>query len=200
MFSAISECAKDWREVLEVVAQASVDERRKFSWIWPSEECVENLQRSLKTCGISCLLSIGCGSGLFEWIIQESCGIKVSGLELDNSWWTSPYAPATFIPLHFTVTPITADFLKKCAPNDRFALIFCYFNNGLAFWDYLEHFHGDFVIIAGPKAGVGIHTDPTPYALSTENAPKEKAWTLKTIIDVADGLNIIAIYERKRNP
>ncbi|XP_055697582.1 uncharacterized protein LOC129798458 [Phlebotomus papatasi] len=200
MFPAISEsvskwkCSGDWRTIRQIVSQVPEDERRKFSWIWPTEECLKSLGRSLEVCGINKILSIGCGSGLFEWIIQESCGIKVSGLELDKSWWTSSYAPDTFIPLNFTETPIDGDFLQKCARSGDFCLMFCYFNNGAAFRDYLRHFRGDFVVIGGPKLGAGIHTDPSPDALLGE-----KFWELKAKIEVGDSTNIIAIYQKLHN-
>lgn len=217
MFPAISEsvskwkCSGDWRTIRQIVSQVPEDERRKFSWIWPTEECLKYLGRSLEICGITKILSIGCGSGLFEWILQESCGefffsvkkysqlifvkfwegIKVSGLELDKSWWTSSYAPDTFIPLNFTETPINADFLQKCAGSSDFCLMFCYFNNDAAFRDYLRHFRGDFVVIGGPKLGAGIHTDPSPDALLGD-----KFWELKAKIDVGDSTNIITIYQK----
>ncbi|GAB0097746.1 LOC108097482 [Sergentomyia squamirostris] len=187
---------EDWRKLLWKFTNLSADERRKFSWICPTLESLKIIQRQLQNHGIRNILSIGCGSGFFEWILKESCGVRVSGLELDNSWWTSAYAPATFIPLHFTQTPITEKFLKECASGENFSLLFVYFNNGPAFWEYLEQFPGDFVLIAGPEAGAGIHTNPSPYALLSENAPKVGSWLQEAKLDVGDSVNIIAIYKR----
>ncbi|XP_055692193.1 uncharacterized protein LOC129795130 [Lutzomyia longipalpis] len=156
MFPAICEsisAAGDWQSVLTSVSAIPDEQRRSFSWIWPTESCLEDLRECFRAHGIHNVLSIGCGSGLLEWILQESCALKVSGIELDKSWWTSAYAPATFIPLSFTGSSLDEDFLQHCAPGEPFILLFCYFNNGGAFWDYLRRFQGDFVMIAGPRDG-----------------------------------------------
>ncbi|KAJ8955848.1 hypothetical protein NQ318_005393 [Aromia moschata] len=47
--------------------------------------------------------------------------------------------------------------------NSEYGLLFCYFNNGPAFLDYINNYGGNTVIIIGPGRGNGRHTNPEPF-------------------------------------
>lgn len=65
---------KNWREILTLGQRYPQVELSRYLWAWPSEECLEHLRRTFQKNHISNILSIGCGSGLLEWIICEATG------------------------------------------------------------------------------------------------------------------------------
>lgn len=186
-----------WQTIISMEASLSLEEKSRFLWAWPSHICLNTIQRVLNDHGVTSILSIGCGSGLLEWIINRATGIPVAGLELDRSWWSSSYAPKTFIDLHFTNQPITSDFLANCVvpsvAKSDYALLFCYFNNRTAFLEYIRMFTGQLVIIIGPVEGSGIVTDPTPMKPQFE----DEQWEFHETIEMLTQPNIIAFYRRK---
>lgn len=119
-------------------------------------------------------------------------GIKVIGLEVDGAWWDCKYAPKAFIPLHLAKfhledDPVTQNLFK--AQNQ--ALLFCYFNNGPAFEDYVKYFDSDMIFIIGPGEGRNTHTNPTPF---DPNLGAE--WKLTNSQEVRDTKDFIAVYQR----
>ncbi|XP_055851425.1 uncharacterized protein LOC129915774 [Episyrphus balteatus] len=156
---------KDWEGVLKLSETLPLDKKSKYLWTWPTGEALQIIKSTLHELGIGKLLSVGCGTGLLEWIIKESIGAAVYGLEVDRSWWESSYSPISYIKLNF-INDVHMDpcFLQECCDTKDwdFGMVFCYFNNGKAFHDYLRLYKGSVVIIIGPAPGVGIHTDPPP--------------------------------------
>lgn len=63
---------KKWREIVEKYHDHP--DRNKILWVFPSEDNFEFLRRTLKELQCNELLSIGCGSGLLEWMIKEATG------------------------------------------------------------------------------------------------------------------------------
>lgn len=184
----------NWHGVIEIGKQFNIQERSKFLWAWPTVDCLWWMKTLLNEHNIETILSIGCGSGLLEWLISRSIGVKVSGLELDKSWWISPYAPQTFVDLKFTEKQITSDFLQMCANtrSDQFALLFCYFNNREAFLQYIRAYDGDFVIIIGP-VNEFVVTDPQPLNPKFENDD----WYLLSYYQLEDeNQNCISFFKR----
>lgn len=124
-------------------------------------------------------------------------GFPVSGIELSNSLWTSNYSPAKFIRLHFIEGDPTTEYLQECATSvDNFALLFCYFNNKGAFDKYIESYHGNIVIIVGPRNDCGIVTDPLPLKpkFCVDNGFE---WVLESVINIdVDDFNVVAVYRR----
>lgn len=200
--SPLEEClvslssANDWHGVLEVGKHFDVNEKSKFLWAWPNVECFEWLKTILNRNQMNAILSIGCGSGLLEWLISKTCGVRVVGLELDQCWWKSKWAPKTFVELKFTDHPITTRFLRACVQSDEsdeFALLFCYFNNRDAFQEYVRAFNGDIIIIVGPSEQ-HIVTDPNPMNPHFEC---ENDWKLIDSYLFNDQLsNCMSIYRR----
>lgn len=188
--------ADDWYGVIEAGKHFSVEEKSKFLWAWPTVECLQWLKTILVDNGIGSVLSIGCGSGLLEWLIEKTTGVNVIGLELDKSWWASAYSPTTFVELKFTQTQITNKFLKNCIKTDtnHFALLFCYFNNRKAFHEYVRAYNGDIIIIVGPNSERHIVTNPNPLNPKFEN---QEDWTLVDYCEFNDQLaNCMSIYKR----
>lgn len=193
----ISLTAEDqWQKIIDLEANYPLEEKSKFLWAWPSLSTLAAIERILRANNVSTILSIGCGSGLLEWIISKSTGIHVTGLELDRSWWSSSYSPKTFIDLRFTNCEITSQFLNACANDaNRFALLFCYFNNRQAFLDYVRVFSGEIVVIIGPVEGSGIVTDPIPLNPQFEEIDGVK-WCLIETLQMQTKDNCIAFYKK----
>lgn len=63
---------KNWRDIIQNYHDHP--ERNKLLWVYPSEENLDFLKKSLADLKCDNILSIGCGSGLLEWIIGEATG------------------------------------------------------------------------------------------------------------------------------
>lgn len=199
MSTPLEEClvslssAGDWNGVIEAANSFSVEEKSKFLWAWPTAGCIQWLRRILSENHIERILSIGCGSGLLEWLISKTSGVTVIGLELDRSWWQSAYSPTKFIELKFTENPVTSQFLDDCIQTDQFALLFCYFNNRDAFDEYVRAYRGQLIIIVGPTSEQHIVTDPNPLNPRFEN----DEWLLLDYCQFNDEhSNCMSVYRR----
>ncbi|KAH8291827.1 hypothetical protein KR054_001042 [Drosophila jambulina] len=185
-----------WRTLLALGDSLEQQLKRKLLWVWPTAVDLDYFNQLLSMHGIRNVLSVGCGTGLLEWLITAAGGKKASmfGLEVDRSWWQSKYSVRSFIPLNYaeTCTQLDADFLNSCCENaPPCALLFCYFNNRSAFLDYLEVFRGRWIILIGPQPALGIHTDPNPIQ---PQLPADQ-WTLRERLNWTDR-NIVAFYEK----
>lgn len=67
--------SKDWKQVLKLSETLPSSEKRKILWTWPTQNDVVKLAEIFHRLHISSILSIGCGCGLFEWILRESISI-----------------------------------------------------------------------------------------------------------------------------
>lgn len=187
--------ANDWHGIIEAGKLFSVKERSKFLWAWPTVECLQWLKHHLIYNNITSILSVGCGSGLLEWLISKTNDVNVVGLELDRSYWNSAYSPKKFVELKFTETQITNEFLNGCiqAEANQFALLFCYFNNRNAFLEYVRAYNGDLIVIVGPRSEQYIVTDPNPLNPKFEN----DEWLLLDRVNFNDQLfNCMSIFKR----
>ncbi|XP_065073311.1 uncharacterized protein LOC135697490 [Ochlerotatus camptorhynchus] len=191
----ISECiaAEDWKKVIDLGQTLAFGERVNYLWLWPLQSDFERIGECLQRYGIGRVLSIGCGTGLLEWLITAATGIVVAGIEKDENWWRSKYAKRTYIPMVF------ADALTNVTENQGQptwqAMMFCYFNNGVAFREYVKNFKGHYVIIAGPIEGNGVHTDPLPFSAKF---PADQEWERVQAFSVgSENLNHFVIYQRR---
>lgn len=187
----------DWRGIIETGKLFSVTERSKFLWAWPTIESLQWLKQHLNDNHITSILSIGCGCGLLEWLINKTADVNVIGLELDRSWWKSAYSPTTFVEIKFTKNQITNEFLNSCiqAEANQFALLFCYFNNHDAFLEYVRAYTGNLIIIVGPKNEQHIVTDPNPLNPKFES----DEWSLLDQCQFNDQLfNCMSIFKRNK--
>ncbi|ENN70224.1 uncharacterized protein LOC109545681 [Dendroctonus ponderosae] len=181
----------DWRKVLRLNETSECKEARKLLWAWPSEDNMLFLKKALEEYGLKGVASMGCGCGLLEWIIQQFTGLPVVGYEVNRQWWESKYSIPSFIPLEY----VDSDQLNVdgLIPQD-FALMFCYFNDGRAFREYVQRFRGLMIIIIGPDDGSGRHTDPQPFTADFG----QSGWMLVRQQEIKNTKDFIAIY--LRNP
>lgn len=179
-----------WREILDFRGKFSLEEKIRYLWAWPSLSDLTVLKWMFDEFNLETLLSIGCGSGLLEWILNKATGVSVKGLEVDESWWTSNYSPKSFIDLNF-LEGSNMD-LEKIAGTDNFGLLFCYFNNSEAFNNYVEAFKGKWIVIIGPEDGTGRYTEPMALKPCFK---RTNTWKLETNFSLIEG-DIVAIYGR----
>lgn len=76
--------------------------------------------------------------------------------------------------------------------NSNYALLFCYFNNGPAFLEYINDYEGNVVFIIGPGIGKGRHTDPEPFKANFGDV----AWRLHAYQEVKSSKDFIAVYTK----
>ncbi|KAK4313320.1 hypothetical protein Pmani_015329 [Petrolisthes manimaculis] len=98
-------------------------------WVRPQPCCLHAIAGHVRKAGLSALASVGCGTGLLEWLLQALTGVNVIGYEVNEEWWKSKYAPPTFIPLTFTKG---TDSPPPLVPPTH-ALMCCYFNHAHTF-------------------------------------------------------------------
>lgn len=110
-------------------------------------------------------------------------GLEVRGIERDPNWWTSPYI-TVYIPHIYQEDALFSQVLEDTAS----VIMFCYFNNGPAFKDYMEKFRGNCLIIIGPKAK--RHTNPHPFH------PQSDEWVLKEFKQIKSTDDYIVVYDR----
>lgn len=106
---------------------------------------------------------------------------------MNEEWWASRYSNPQFIKLNFPNQPPTSEILIS-----NYALLFCYFNDGEAFRDYIRCYKGDLVFIIGPGPGAGRHTDPEPFNPNFGS----NHWNLYKSQEVRDTRDFIAAYVR----
>jgi len=64
----------DWQGIVQLYEHGFTDE--KLLWFQPDSEGLHFLHKNLMELGVQGVSSIGCGSGLFEWLIKSSTGEK----------------------------------------------------------------------------------------------------------------------------
>ncbi|KAJ8923917.1 hypothetical protein NQ315_006693 [Exocentrus adspersus] len=174
-----------WKEILKLNEQSDNPVALNLLWVWPSANNLNFIKTTLTSYNLDGIISIGCGCGLLEWIISESTGFQVVGYEINKDWWDSKYSNPKFIKLNYCETP-----LEKTNLNTDYALMFCYFNNGPAFSEYLNIYKGNLVIIIGPGKGNGRHTDPEPFKANF----RDIKWKLHGYQEVKNSKDFIAVY------
>lgn len=204
-----------WEELLDLSTSLTEDEKIGYLWAWPLKTNLKFLKNILSNFNINTILSIGCGTGLLEWIIKKSTGkddflifqviffilhllctgINVYGIETDKPWWDSIYSIKPFIELNFLESDLTSEFLKKsvCRNDWNFALLFCYFNNRKAFLEYMKMYKGNCVIIIGPGEGRYTYTDPDPFQPQFDDNDK---WMLQSFCEIGSTKDFIVVYAK----
>lgn len=64
-----------WKEILKMNPDSKFEFARKLLWVWPSEENLYFIKKTLAVNGCTGIISVGCGCGLFEWILHASTGM-----------------------------------------------------------------------------------------------------------------------------
>lgn len=65
---------KEWRKVLRLSQKYDMAVTSELLWTFPTEYCLGYLKALWKSFNITNILSIGCGSGLLEFVLHESVG------------------------------------------------------------------------------------------------------------------------------
>lgn len=63
---------KNWRDIVERFHDHP--DRSKLLWVFPTVDNFEFLKKCVEKFGCDRILSIGCGSGLLEWMTSEATG------------------------------------------------------------------------------------------------------------------------------
>ncbi|XP_029036876.1 uncharacterized protein LOC114873100 [Osmia bicornis bicornis] len=177
-----------WQDIVNLDCTLSELDKSRLFWVLPTTNDLHWIKEVIDEYNLVGLISIGCGCGLFEWLFQKYSGFDVIGIELDHSWWRSKYSPPLFLEnmifVHESDTKISL-------PNN-YALLFCYFNNGPAFWNYIENYKGNLVFIIGPKDGENRWTDPMPF----DQKFNEYGWKLISYKYLERTNDCIAVYRK----
>lgn len=64
----------EWRSVIELRDRFSRKEMNRSLWAWPTFQSLDSLRKVLVRHRCQRVLSIGCGSGLLEWLLQSASG------------------------------------------------------------------------------------------------------------------------------
>lgn len=128
-----------------------------------------------------------------EFLIRESIGVKICGLEIDKKYWSrkNNFIPLQFIDGKNVNSPALLD-ACGASKNWNFALLFCYFNIRRAFDEYIDVYKGNYVIIIGPAENTNRYTEPLPLDFQDNDD-----FQLVHICDFGDNRDVLAIYERK---
>ncbi|XP_055386635.1 uncharacterized protein LOC129615446 [Condylostylus longicornis] len=186
---------KKWQDIIEIGKQLSHDEKSRYIWVWPNQNCLHFIKNCLEEIQ---KLFRRIGSGLLEWLIEQSTGSRVYGIEINEKWWTSKYSPTKFIQLNYVDNvDINMEFLKKCANNtENFILFFCYFNCFKTFRKYLNSYNGKYLMIIGPDdtkhKNQKIFTEPGPFNLGLNS--NENVWKLYKFFEIDNNGNFLAFY------
>ncbi|XP_046416192.1 uncharacterized protein LOC124300191 [Neodiprion virginianus] len=177
-----------WKEIVDLKDTADCFQKLRLLWVWPDFDDLNWLKNVITKKNVREIVSIGCGSGLLEWLLQKHLGIVMIGVEVDRKWWSSGYSPPLFLnTIHF-IDEENDSF--KILPSQ--ALLFCYFNNGPAFLNYMNEYRGKMVIIIGPGEGRGSCTDPAPF----DKKFLDLGWILESAREIRNTKDYIAVYVR----
>lgn len=112
------------------------------------------------------------------------------GLELAEGWWGSRAAESKrYIPARLvSMPPDRAD-----VPSGS-ALLFCYFNNGPAFREYIRAYGGRLVLIVGPGPKQARYTDPEPF--NPNFGPDGHQWQLTNRQEIANTGDFVSAWSR----
>jgi len=192
-------------EIFERVSKLSSKSEKTdlhlVTWPLPSLEHLKEFGRFLAKEKVRKIFSIGCGSGLLEWLMLEVTRREINypvdfvGVEIDSRWWKSTYSPPTFVPLCF----VGEDFIHTKPFGDSCDLaIFCYFNNLPIFQEYLESFQGNLVVLIGPISNEQFCA-PGPRELAENEKLPIDQWQLISIAQFGFvEIDHVAVYERTR--
>ncbi|XP_063217041.1 uncharacterized protein LOC134527926 [Bacillus rossius redtenbacheri] len=181
----------DWQRVVGLLSgddgegDSFYDE--SYLWVKPTLQALMFVKEQTESSGASRLISIGSGTCLLEWLIHSATGLEVLCLEVNKAWWTSGYAVQTFLPHQY------ADELDAGQLCDKHsALLFCYFNDGRAFQQYVTAHRGRCLLVIGPGEGRGTHTCPEPF-----DPPLDRdEWTMVASQELGNTKDFVAVYTR----
>lgn len=66
--------SNNWSDILKLEIDHLNDKVHAVLWVWPSVENLLFIKKYVQIFNLNGVISIGCGSGLFEWLLQQSTG------------------------------------------------------------------------------------------------------------------------------
>lgn len=63
-----------WKEIIELNKVENIVAARKLLWVWPSESNLQMIKNTISEFNLKGVISIGCGCGLFEWLLEQYSG------------------------------------------------------------------------------------------------------------------------------
>lgn len=63
-----------WSDILNLKVNLWDDKVHSLLWVWPSLENLLFMKGIVNSFNLQGVSSIGCGSGMFEWLLQKSTG------------------------------------------------------------------------------------------------------------------------------
>ncbi|KAF7395131.1 hypothetical protein HZH66_008305 [Vespula vulgaris] len=179
----------NWKDIVNLASVIDTSKNSRLFWVFPTLDDLSWITEVIKKNKISGVISIGCGCGLIEWLLQNYSGLNIIGIELDSSWWHSKYAPPLFLE---NIVFINEKKGKDLSVPKDYALFFCYFNNGEAFCNYIANYEGSIIFVIGPAEGQERSTDPLPF---DEKFAKYN-WKLLTKRPIMNFKDYIVVYTR----
>lgn len=150
----------NWKDIVNLASLIDHSKQYRLFWILPTLDDLNWITEILNAHKVSGVVSIGCGCGLIEWLLQSFSGLDVIGIELDSSWWHSKYAPTLFLE---NIIFIDEKKGRDLSIQKNYSILFCYFNNGEAFSNYMNNYEGNLLFVIGPAEGQQRSTDPLPF-------------------------------------
>ncbi|CAL7938263.1 unnamed protein product [Xylocopa violacea] len=160
-----------WKDILGLNCTLNKSCESKLFWVLPTISDLHWMKEIIDESNVVGLVSIGCGCGVLEWLFQKYSGLNVIGVELDRSWWCSKYSPPLFLK---NILFIRENNTNDSFLSDKYALLFCYFNNESAFCDYIENYKGNLIFVIGPNVDELRWTNPMPL----DTKFNQYGWTL----------------------
>jgi hypothetical protein len=189
-----------FRKIAQSSIKSEITGLHLVTWPLPGEKDLRQFADFIESHKVIRLYSIGCGSGLLEWlmlqIIERVTNLPMDfvGVEIDSRWWTSCYSPPTFVNLRYAGEDF--DHKKPFGGGNDLA-IFCYFNNLTVFKEYLKSFQGTFIVLIGPISNEQFCSPgPLELANDSKNLPTRE-WKLLSCHQFGFiNIDYIAIYQR----
>ncbi|XP_012288628.1 uncharacterized protein LOC105704184 isoform X1 [Orussus abietinus] len=177
-----------WQDIIDLGSINNDKEKRRLLWVWPSEDDLYWIRDVVTNRALHGIISIGCGSGLLEWLIKIYTGINIIGVEIDKPWWVSRHSPPQFLKDIIFVEHKN----QNIKMPSKYALLFCYFNNASAFYEYMKNFEGNTVLVIGPMEGQCRFTDPLPF----DEKFSKLGWQLSFKREIIRSKDLITVYVR----
>lgn len=70
--------ANKWEEILEITEETTATFRTSLLWVWPSKQNLKFIEKLIRNNGLKGTISIGCGTGLFEWLLQQCSSMSLN--------------------------------------------------------------------------------------------------------------------------
>ncbi|XP_034951209.1 uncharacterized protein [Chelonus insularis] len=177
-----------FKEIIALSESVECYKAQRLLWVWPTFNDLNWIKEIIIDYNLHGIMSIGCGTGLLEWIIQQYLNCDVIGVEADQCWWSSKYSPPCFL------SKIIFCDRKNPSVNipTNYAILFCYFNNGQAFENYLKIYQGNVILIIGPNEGQNRYTDPLPFDVKFDKL----GWKLSRMRKLDNNTDCITVYTR----